>query len=95
MIPRKNAEAVGQTYSVFQYGGSFRLYYSRRDFGNGGKACVGEEIPDELIQSTKTALMGPFAGMGDSLIGKITCALFYVRLPWDYPHPQAVLLPDR
>ena len=33
------------------------------------KRAEGEEIPDELIQSTKTALMGPFAGMGDSLIG--------------------------
>ena len=28
------------------------------------KRAEGEEIPDELIQSTKTALMGPFAGMG-------------------------------
>ena len=27
------------------------------------KRAEGEEIPDELIQSTKTALMGPFAGM--------------------------------
>lgn len=33
------------------------------------KRAEGEDIPDELIQSTKTALMGPFAGMGDSLIG--------------------------
>lgn len=27
----------------------------------------GEEIPDELITGIKTALMGPFAGLGDSL----------------------------
>lgn len=33
------------------------------------KRAEGEDIPDELIQSTKTALMGPFAGIGDSLIG--------------------------
>ena len=33
------------------------------------KRAEGEDISDELIQSTKTALMGPFAGMGDSLIG--------------------------
>lgn len=33
------------------------------------KRAEGEDIPDELIQSTKTALMGPFAGMGDSLLG--------------------------
>ncbi|SKC35723.1 PTS system mannose/fructose/sorbose family transporter subunit IID [Maledivibacter halophilus] len=28
----------------------------------------GEEIPDELINGIKTALMGPFAGIGDSLM---------------------------
>lgn len=28
----------------------------------------GEDIPDELISSIKTALMGPFAGIGDSLM---------------------------
>lgn len=33
------------------------------------KKAEGEDIPDEVIQSTKTALMGPFAGMGDSIIG--------------------------
>lgn len=33
------------------------------------KKAEGEDIPDELIQSTKTALMGPFAGIGDSLLG--------------------------
>lgn len=33
------------------------------------KKAEGEDIPDEVIQSTKTALMGPFAGMGDSLLG--------------------------
>ncbi len=31
------------------------------------KSC-GEDIPDELISSIKTALMGPFAGIGDSLM---------------------------
>lgn len=30
------------------------------------RAC-GKEVPDELIQSVKTSLMGPFAGIGDSL----------------------------
>lgn len=33
------------------------------------KKSEGEDIPDEVIMSTKTALMGPFAGMGDSLLG--------------------------
>ncbi|MDF9825739.1 mannose/fructose/N-acetylgalactosamine-specific phosphotransferase system component IID [Breznakia sp. PF5-3] len=33
------------------------------------KRAEGEAIPDDLIQSTKTALMGPFAGIGDSLFG--------------------------
>lgn len=33
------------------------------------KKAEGEDIPDELIMSTKTALMGPLAGMGDSLLG--------------------------
>lgn len=33
------------------------------------KRSEGEDIPDEVILSTKTALMGPFAGIGDSLIG--------------------------
>lgn len=33
------------------------------------KKAEGEDIPEEVIQSTKTALMGPFAGMGDSIIG--------------------------
>ncbi|MDR0587110.1 MAG: PTS system mannose/fructose/sorbose family transporter subunit IID [Treponema sp.] len=28
----------------------------------------GKDVPDELINNTKTALMGPLAGMGDSLI---------------------------
>ena len=31
------------------------------------RAC-GKEVPDELIQSVKTSLMGPFAGIGDSLL---------------------------
>lgn len=30
------------------------------------KAC-GTAVPDELIQTVKTSLMGPFAGIGDSL----------------------------
>lgn len=33
------------------------------------KKAEGEDISDEAIQSTKTALMGPFAGIGDSLLG--------------------------
>lgn len=32
------------------------------------KAC-GEDVPDEVIGSVKTALMGPLAGVGDSLLG--------------------------
>lgn len=35
-----------------------------------GKAN-GQDINDELILGTKTALMGPFAGIGDSLIGAV------------------------
>lgn len=31
----------------------------------------GKDVDDELILSTKTALMGPFAGIGDSLIGAV------------------------
>lgn len=31
----------------------------------------GQDISEELILSTKTALMGPFAGIGDSLIGAV------------------------
>lgn len=31
----------------------------------------GEEVNEELIISTKTALMGPLAGIGDSLIGSV------------------------
>ncbi len=31
----------------------------------------GKDIDDEMILSTKTALMGPFAGIGDSLIGAV------------------------
>lgn len=33
------------------------------------KKAEGEDIPDEVITSTKTALMGPLAGIGDSLLG--------------------------
>lgn len=35
-----------------------------------GKAN-GDEVSEELIVSTKTALMGPLAGIGDSLIGSV------------------------
>jgi len=31
----------------------------------------GEEVTEELIVGTKNALMGPFAGIGDSLIGAV------------------------
>ncbi len=31
--------------------------------------AMGEDIPGELISSVKTALMGPFAGIGDSVMG--------------------------
>ena len=40
-----------------------------------------ENVPDELISSTKTALMGPFAGVGDSLfIGTLIPILLKYRL---------------
>ncbi|MGL5512938.1 MAG: PTS system mannose/fructose/sorbose family transporter subunit IID, partial [Sporomusa sp.] len=32
------------------------------------KAC-GKDMPEEVITSVKTALMGPFAGVGDALVG--------------------------
>lgn len=35
-----------------------------------GKA-KGKDVSDELIISTKTAMMGPLAGIGDSLIGSV------------------------
>ena len=41
----------------------------------------GENVPDELISSTKTALMGPFAGVGDSLfIGTLIPILLSIGL---------------
>ena len=44
------------------------------------RAC-GENVPDELISSTKTALMGPFAGVGDSLfIGTLIPILLSIGL---------------
>ena len=44
------------------------------------RAC-GENVPDELIASTKTALMGPFAGVGDSLfIGTLIPILLSIGL---------------
>ena len=37
------------------------------------RAC-GENVPDELISSTKTALMGPLSGIGDSIYwGIVRC----------------------
>lgn len=42
---------------------------------------LGENVPDELISSTKTALMGPFAGIGDSLfIGTLIPILLSIGL---------------
>ena len=44
------------------------------------RAC-GKEVPDELIQSVKTSLMGPFAGIGDSLfIGTLIPILLSIGL---------------
>lgn len=37
----------------------------------------GEEIPDEVITSTKTGLMGPLAGIGDSLDFGTIQTIFY------------------
>ena len=52
------------------------------------KRAEGEEIPDELIQSTKTALMGPFAGMGDSLIGgTLRPILCSIAMGLSFPEP--------
>ena len=46
------------------------------------RAC-GKEVPDELIQSVKTSLMGPFAGIGDSLfIGTLIPILLSIGLGW-------------
>ncbi|MBP3398649.1 MAG: PTS system mannose/fructose/sorbose family transporter subunit IID [Erysipelotrichaceae bacterium] len=45
------------------------------------KKAMGEDVPDELIQSTKTALMGPLAGIGDSLfIGTLIPILLSIGL---------------
>lgn len=45
------------------------------------KKAMGEEVPDELIQTTKTALMGPLAGIGDSLfIGTLIPILLSIGL---------------
>ena len=45
------------------------------------KKALGEEVPDELIQTTKTALMGPLAGIGDSLfIGTLIPILLSIGL---------------
>lgn len=35
----------------------------------------GKDIPDSLIQSIKTALGGPFAGLGDSLLAGTLCPI--------------------
>lgn len=44
------------------------------------KAC-GSDVPDELISSVKTSLMGPFAGIGDSLfIGTLIPILLSIGL---------------
>lgn len=41
----------------------------------------GKDVPDELIQSVKTSLMGPFAGIGDSLfIGTLIPILLSIGL---------------
>lgn len=41
----------------------------------------GKDVPDELIQSIKTSLMGPFAGIGDSLfIGTLIPILLSIAL---------------
>lgn len=43
--------------------------------------ALGEDVPDELIASIKTALMGPFAGVGDSLfIGTLIPILLSIAL---------------
>lgn len=45
------------------------------------KRALGEDVPDELINSTKTALMGPLAGIGDSLfIGTLIPILLSIGL---------------
>lgn len=45
------------------------------------KKALGEDVPDELIQTTKTALMGPLAGIGDSLfIGTLIPILLSIGL---------------
>lgn len=45
------------------------------------KKAMGEDVPDELIQTTKTALMGPLAGIGDSLfIGTLIPILLSIGL---------------
>ena len=36
---------------------------------------AGEDVTEEMILGTKTALMGPFAGIGDSLIGATYCSI--------------------
>ena len=36
----------------------------------------GEEVDEESINAVKTALMGPFAGIGDTIFGMITGAVF-------------------
>lgn len=44
------------------------------------KAC-GKDVPDEVISSVKTSLMGPFAGVGDSLfIGTLIPILLSIGL---------------
>lgn len=40
-----------------------------------GMANGEEGVTEELILGTKTALMGPFAGIGDSLIGATYCSI--------------------
>lgn len=43
--------------------------------------ATGKDVPDELIQSVKTSLMGPFAGIGDSLfIGTLIPILLSIGL---------------
>lgn len=45
------------------------------------KKAMGEDVPEELIQSTKTALMGPLAAIGDSLfIGTLIPILLSIAL---------------
>lgn len=36
--------------------------------GMEAQKAAGEEVPDQLIHSIKSALMGPFAGVGDALL---------------------------